>query len=196
MLAKLSTAGASHRPPPLSSCDRHRPRQPLHQLPRQRSQSASAPPAGLPGLLGSKNPAGLGSTAMSSRSPAELFAVATEHFFEQPEGLERKHAVMYGLMAEFYRQDPVVRERVRAGRPWRARERLFRAGLPQLPRAGDGLRHLTRAAVEALGPLASSPRAMVAFLIALVVSALAQWHHWEHHPPSFGSQNPGVRAPR
>jgi Mlc titration factor MtfA (ptsG expression regulator) len=42
---------------------------------------------------------------------AEFFAVATEHFFEQPQQMERDHADMYGVMRGFYRQDTAARER-------------------------------------------------------------------------------------
>jgi Mlc titration factor MtfA (ptsG expression regulator) len=42
---------------------------------------------------------------------AEFFAVATEHFFEQPIAMERDHREMYEVLAGFYRQDPAARER-------------------------------------------------------------------------------------
>jgi Mlc titration factor MtfA (ptsG expression regulator) len=38
--------------------------------------------------------------------PAEFFAVATEHFFEQARHLKKHHPELYGLLAGFYRQDP------------------------------------------------------------------------------------------
>lgn len=38
--------------------------------------------------------------------PSEFFAVATEHFFEQPGRLRRNHAALYDLFSAFYRQDP------------------------------------------------------------------------------------------
>jgi hypothetical protein len=41
----------------------------------------------------------------------EFFAVATEHFFEQPERMARDHAAMYGMLRDFYRQDPAARVR-------------------------------------------------------------------------------------
>ena len=41
--------------------------------------------------------------------PSEFFAVATEHFFEQPRQLRRHHAELYALLAEFYGQDPAER---------------------------------------------------------------------------------------
>ena len=37
---------------------------------------------------------------------AEFFAVATECFFEQPQAMRQKHAELYGVLQEFYRQDP------------------------------------------------------------------------------------------
>jgi Mlc titration factor MtfA (ptsG expression regulator) len=49
---------------------------------------------------------------------AEFFAVATEHFFEQPAKMERDHHAMYEVLSAFYRQDPAARER-----RFRARER-------------------------------------------------------------------------
>lgn len=42
---------------------------------------------------------------------AEFFAVATEHFFEQPLEMEREHAAMYEVMRDFYRQDTAARAR-------------------------------------------------------------------------------------
>lgn len=42
---------------------------------------------------------------------AEFFAVATEYFFEKGAKMAREHAEMYGVLAEFYRQDPAARER-------------------------------------------------------------------------------------
>lgn len=39
-------------------------------------------------------------------NPAEFFAVATEHFFEQPWRLRRNHAALYAQLRSFYRQDP------------------------------------------------------------------------------------------
>ncbi len=53
---------------------------------------------------------------------AEFFAVASEHFFEQPLEMQRDHGAMYELMRDFYRQDTAARERrhraaVRGGRP-------------------------------------------------------------------------------
>jgi Mlc titration factor MtfA (ptsG expression regulator) len=42
-------------------------------------------------------------------NPAEFFAVATEHFFEQPRQMRRKHEELYGLLADYYRQDPAAR---------------------------------------------------------------------------------------
>jgi len=38
--------------------------------------------------------------------PAEFFAVATEAFFLDPDGLRAEDAALYGLLAEYYRQDP------------------------------------------------------------------------------------------
>lgn len=39
-------------------------------------------------------------------SHAEFFAVATECFFERPHDMRRTHGELYGLMVDFYRQDP------------------------------------------------------------------------------------------
>ncbi|HUG89526.1 MAG TPA: M90 family metallopeptidase [Planctomycetaceae bacterium] len=38
---------------------------------------------------------------------AEFFAVATEAFFERPQQLLEQHPQLYGLLREFYRQEPV-----------------------------------------------------------------------------------------
>ena len=50
----------------------------------------------------------------AATNPAELFAVASESFFERPRGMQRKHEELYGLMRDFYRQDPAS-EPARAG---------------------------------------------------------------------------------
>lgn len=42
---------------------------------------------------------------------AEFFAVATEHFFEQPLVMERDHTAMYEVLRDFYRQDTAARAR-------------------------------------------------------------------------------------
>lgn len=39
-------------------------------------------------------------------NPAEFFAVLTEHFFERPDELRERHPSLYGLLREFYGQDP------------------------------------------------------------------------------------------
>ncbi len=41
-------------------------------------------------------------------NPAEFFAVVTEHFFEQPRLLRRRHPKLYEQFSGFYRQDPAV----------------------------------------------------------------------------------------
>lgn len=38
--------------------------------------------------------------------PGEFFAVATEHFFEEPRGLRARHPRLYEQLRLFYRQDP------------------------------------------------------------------------------------------
>ncbi len=45
--------------------------------------------------------------------PAEFFAVLSEYFFRRPEALQHFDATIYGLLEEFFRQDPLGR---RAGR--------------------------------------------------------------------------------
>jgi Mlc titration factor MtfA (ptsG expression regulator) len=45
-----------------------------------------------------------GATNMS-----EFFAVATERFFQRPTDLQREHPDLYGILSEFYRQDPASR---------------------------------------------------------------------------------------
>jgi Mlc titration factor MtfA (ptsG expression regulator) len=49
-------------------------------------------------------------------NPAEFFAVATEAFFDVPVVLERHEPDLYGVMRDFYKQDPAERAR-RAARP-------------------------------------------------------------------------------
>ena len=39
---------------------------------------------------------------------AEFFAVVTEHFFEQPRQLAKRHAALYDQLRLFYRQDPAA----------------------------------------------------------------------------------------
>jgi MtfA peptidase len=46
-------------------------------------------------------------------SPEELFAVATESFFEEPHVLRRQYPDVYGQLRSFYRQDPAARTRRR-----------------------------------------------------------------------------------
>ncbi len=41
---------------------------------------------------------------------AEFFAVVTEHFFDRPGNLKRKHPELYSLMQSFYNQDTLQRE--------------------------------------------------------------------------------------
>lgn len=41
-------------------------------------------------------------------SPAEFFAVASEHFFEQPRPLRERHPQLYAALAGYYRQDPIA----------------------------------------------------------------------------------------
>lgn len=42
-------------------------------------------------------------------NPGEFFAVATEVFFDAPRALRAEHAELYGILADFYRQDPATR---------------------------------------------------------------------------------------
>ncbi|MBM4020851.1 MAG: zinc-dependent peptidase [Planctomycetes bacterium] len=49
-------------------------------------------------------------------SAAEFFAVASECFFQDPHRLMRQDAMLYGLLAEAYRQDPIARVPVRPAR--------------------------------------------------------------------------------
>ncbi|MFO7570792.1 MAG: zinc-dependent peptidase [Smithellaceae bacterium] len=41
----------------------------------------------------------------------EFFAVATEHFFDQPSGMVRQAPELYGILKTYYRQDPAARLR-------------------------------------------------------------------------------------
>jgi Mlc titration factor MtfA (ptsG expression regulator) len=45
-------------------------------------------------------------------SPAEFFAVACETFWEWPKDLEQEHGELYGLLREYFNQDPAERWRV------------------------------------------------------------------------------------
>ncbi len=42
-------------------------------------------------------------------NPAEFFAVATEAFFDVPVTLEHHEPALYGVMRNFYEQDPAAR---------------------------------------------------------------------------------------
>lgn len=56
---------------------------------------------------------------------AEFFAVATEHFFEQPDGMRTAHPVLYRLFYDFYGRDPMLWRR-----PAATTARWFRRGSP------------------------------------------------------------------
>ena len=43
--------------------------------------------------------------------PCEFFAVATEAFFEKSHQLRKKHPRLYGVLSDYYRQDPATRAR-------------------------------------------------------------------------------------
>jgi len=45
----------------------------------------------------------------ATESPAEFFAVLSEYFFEVPDLLKLEYPAVYGLLASFYRQDPLAR---------------------------------------------------------------------------------------
>lgn len=47
----------------------------------------------------------------AAASPAEFFAVASERFFAAPLALLGRHAELYEILREFYRQDPASRRR-------------------------------------------------------------------------------------
>lgn len=47
--------------------------------------------------------------AYATTSEAEFFAVATEVFFERPAELMARHPALYGVLRDYYRQDPAAR---------------------------------------------------------------------------------------
>lgn len=64
----------------------------------------------------------------------EFFAVATECFFQQPVALRRRHASLYQILAEWYRQDPVERwllDGVTAGDAARAEDDYYRHAIAE-----------------------------------------------------------------
>ena len=71
----------------------------------------------------------------AAEDEGELFAVAGEHFFLEPESLARRHPDLYGILSRILRQDPLARagaERRRpAGRGARARGRGRRRWRPR-----------------------------------------------------------------
>ena len=54
--------------------------------------------------------------AYGATNEAEFFAVATEHFFDQPSALRSRHPELYEVLQAFYRQDPARRIRERNSR--------------------------------------------------------------------------------
>ena len=68
-------------------------------LAREYAALCAAAAAGEPGVL---DPYG-------AKSVAELFAVATEAFFERPVDLRTGHPELYGILMEYYLQDPAQR---------------------------------------------------------------------------------------
>jgi hypothetical protein len=51
----------------------------------------------------------MGIDCYAASSPAEFFAVFSEVFFERPDLLSQHYAAIYGLMQQYYRQDPLTR---------------------------------------------------------------------------------------
>ncbi len=47
--------------------------------------------------------------AYGATNEAEFFAVATEHFFDQPAALRSRHRELYDVLQAFYHQDPAAR---------------------------------------------------------------------------------------
>jgi hypothetical protein len=45
----------------------------------------------------------------ATESPAELFAVVSEYFFERPDLLDAEYPGVYAQLRLFYRQDPLAR---------------------------------------------------------------------------------------
>jgi Mlc titration factor MtfA (ptsG expression regulator) len=50
----------------------------------------------------------------ATENPAEFFAVLTEYFFEAPDLLKQEYPAVYGLLARYFRQDPLARMQVAA----------------------------------------------------------------------------------
>ncbi|MCA8958405.1 MAG: zinc-dependent peptidase, partial [Planctomycetes bacterium] len=47
--------------------------------------------------------------AYGATNVGEFFAVATEQFFGRPVDMSHRHSDLYGVLREFYRQDPAMR---------------------------------------------------------------------------------------
>ena len=45
----------------------------------------------------------------AATNETEFFAVATEHFFGEPENMKHHHPKLYQVLQDFYRQDPVLK---------------------------------------------------------------------------------------
>lgn len=52
-------------------------------------------------------------------NPGEFFAVVSETFFQQPVRMKRRHAELYGVFRDYYRQDPADRSAPGADHPAR-----------------------------------------------------------------------------
>jgi hypothetical protein len=46
-----------------------------------------------------------------AQDEAEFFAVATEYFFERSVAFQQEHPDLYGLLRDYYQQDPAQRHR-------------------------------------------------------------------------------------
>ena len=57
--------------------------------------------------------AGASLSSYAGVNPGEFFAVATEVFFDDPVALRAEHRDLYGVLCDFYRQDPAARRRRR-----------------------------------------------------------------------------------
>jgi MtfA peptidase len=68
-----------------------------------------------------------------AKNPAEFFAVASECFFLQPVEMQRRHADLYQLLADWYCQDPAQwrSDAAIAARTWEAWEQYIRHAITE-----------------------------------------------------------------
>jgi len=81
-------------------------------------------------------------------SPAEFLAVGAEAFFENPQDVRRRHPELYGLLAEYFQQDPAAWDDARE----------MDANRSQAPSAGQSDGDVARAPGDGKRAMARAPQ--------------------------------------